>query len=91
MQNIENMRRQFRTMGATFAWKQEVVTADPRTTVEPVAVPAVPGGGPGLPAMSAVDWCPNDGTLAREQVEGPSAAAGAATSWSRSATSSSGI
>src|SRR4029079_18857485 len=22
-------------------------------------------------AMSAVDWCPNDGTLAREQVEGP--------------------
>ena len=29
MQNIENMRRQFRTMGATFAWKHEVVTADP--------------------------------------------------------------
>ena len=32
MQNIENMRRQFRSMGATFAWKTEVVTADPSTT-----------------------------------------------------------
>ena len=29
MKNIENMRRQFRTMGATFSWKHEVVTADP--------------------------------------------------------------
>ena len=29
MQNIENMRRQLRTMGATFAWSAEVVTADP--------------------------------------------------------------
>ena len=29
MQNIENMRRQFRTMGATFDWDTEVVTADP--------------------------------------------------------------
>ena len=29
MANIENMRRQFRTMGATFAWDAEVVTADP--------------------------------------------------------------
>ena len=29
MQNIENMRRQFRTMGATFDWNAEVVTADP--------------------------------------------------------------
>lgn len=29
MQNIEKMRTQFRTMGATFAWDAEVVTADP--------------------------------------------------------------
>ena len=29
MPNIENMRRQFRTMGATFSWEHEVVTADP--------------------------------------------------------------
>ena len=29
MSNIENMRRQFRTMGATFDWEAEVVTADP--------------------------------------------------------------
>ena len=50
MQNIENMRRQFRTMGATFAWKNEVVTADPSYyRLEPVAVPALPGGRPGLP------------------------------------------
>ena len=27
--NIENMRRQLRTMGATFDWNAEVVTADP--------------------------------------------------------------
>jgi leucyl-tRNA synthetase len=71
MQNIENMRRQLRTMGATFAWKAEVVTADPEyykwnqwfflRFLE---------AGLAYRAMSAVDWCPNDGTLAREQVEG---------------------
>ena len=71
MSNIENMRRQFRTMGATFAWKTEVVTADPSyyhwnqwlflRFLE---------AGLAYRAMSAVDWCPNDGTLAREQVEG---------------------
>ena len=71
MQNIENMRRQFRTMGATFAWKHEVVTADPsyyrwnqwmflRFLEKGLA----------YRKMSPVDWCPNDGTLAREQVEG---------------------
>ena len=39
--------------------------------LEPVAVPAVPGGGARLSRdVSPVDWCPNDGTLAREQVEG---------------------
>ncbi len=71
MQNMENMRRQFRTMGATFSWKHEVVTADPsyyrwnqwmflRFLEKGLA----------YRKMSPVDWCPNDGTLAREQVEG---------------------
>ena len=71
MANIENMRRQFRTMGATFDWDNEVVTADPAyyrwnqwfflRFLE---------AGLAYRAMAAVDWCPNDGTLAREQVEG---------------------
>ena len=71
MQNIENMRRQFRSMGATFSWKHEVVTADPsyyrwnqwmflRFLEKGLA----------YRKKSPVDWCPNDGTLAREQVEG---------------------
>ena len=71
MANIEKMRRQFRTMGATFAWDAEVVTADPefyrwnqwlflRFLEQGLA----------YRMKSPVDWCPNDGTLAREQVEG---------------------
>ena len=71
MANIETMRHQFRTMGATFAWDAEVVTADPefyrwnqwlflRFLEQGLA----------YRAKSPVDWCPNDGTLAREQVEG---------------------
>jgi leucyl-tRNA synthetase len=69
--NMDNMRRQFRTMGATFAWGNEVVTCDPeyyrwnqwlftQFLERDLAYRAV----------SPVDWCPNDGTLAREQVEG---------------------
>jgi leucyl-tRNA synthetase len=72
MANIDNMRRQFRTMGSTFSWSHEVVTADPayyhwnqwlflRFLEKGLA----------YRQKSAVDWCPNDGTLAREQVEGP--------------------
>src|SRR5436190_1156880 len=60
-----------RTMGATFDWEAEVVTADPayyrwnqwlflRFLEADLA----------YRQTSAVDWCPNDGTLAREQVEG---------------------
>ena len=71
MSNIETMRKQFRTMGATFAWDAEVVTADPefyrwnqwlflRFLEQGLA----------YRAKWPVDWCPNDGTLAREQVEG---------------------
>ena len=75
MSNIENMRRQFRTMGAMFSWEHEVVTADPsyyqwnqwmflRFLEKGLA----------YRAKSPVDWCPNDGTLAREQVEGDGSA-----------------
>ena len=38
--------------------------------LEPVVVPAFLEAGLAYRAMSPVDWCPNDGTLAREQVEG---------------------
>jgi leucyl-tRNA synthetase len=71
MHNIANMRRQLRTMGATFDWDAEVVTCDPAfyrwnqwfflKFLE---------AGLAYRAKSEVDWCPNDGTLAREQVEG---------------------
>jgi leucyl-tRNA synthetase len=72
MRNIEKMRRQFRTMGAMFSWEHEVVTCDPmyyrwnqwlflRFLEQGLA----------YRKKSPVDWCPNDGTLAREQVEGP--------------------
>ena len=71
MSNIDNMRRQFRTMGATFSWKHEVVTADPAfyrwnqwIFLQFLA------RGLAYRQKSPVDWCPNDGTLAREQVEG---------------------
>jgi leucyl-tRNA synthetase len=71
MSNIENMRRQFRTMGATFDWESEVVTADPDYYrwnqwffLQFLKAGLV------YRQKSAVDWCPNDGTLAREQVEG---------------------
>jgi leucyl-tRNA synthetase len=71
MQNIENMRRQFRTMGATFAWSKEVVTADPSYyTWNQWLFLRFLDAGLAYRALSAVDWCPNDGTLAREQVEG---------------------
>jgi leucyl-tRNA synthetase len=71
MSNIENMRRQLRTMGATWDWRAEVVTCEPdyyrwnqwlflRFLEKGLA----------YRALSPVDWCPNDGTLAREQVEG---------------------
>ncbi len=71
MQNIEKMRRQFRTMGATFAWSKEVVTADPSYyRWNQWLFLKFLEAGLAYRALSAVDWCPNDGTLAREQVEG---------------------
>jgi leucyl-tRNA synthetase len=70
--NIDNMRRQFRTMGATFDWATELVTADPSyyrwnqwfflKFLE---------RGLAYRQLAPVDWCPRDQVvLAREQVEG---------------------
>ena len=71
MSNIEKMRRQFRTMGATFAWDAEVVTADPQFyRWNQWLFLRFLEQGLAYRTKSPVDWCPNDGTLAREQVEG---------------------
>jgi leucyl-tRNA synthetase len=72
MRNIDNMRRQFKTMGATFDWSSEVVTCEPDyyrwnqwfflKFLE---------AGLAYRQMAPVDWCPKDQVvLAREQVEG---------------------
>lgn len=70
--NIENMRRQLKSMGAMFDWRREAISADPefyRWTqwffkqffLHDLA----------YRKMSPVDWCPNcNTTLAREQVWG---------------------
>ena len=69
--NIDNMRRQLRSMGATFAWKHEVVTADPDYyRWNQWLFLRFLEAGLAYRAKAPVDWCPNDGTLAREQVEG---------------------
>ncbi len=69
--NIENMRRQLRSMGATFDWDAEVVTADPAYyRWNQWLFLRFLEAGLAYRAMAPVDWCPNDGTLAREQVEG---------------------
>ncbi len=69
--NIRNMRRQLRTMGATFDWDHEVVTSDPDyyRWNQWIFLRFLEAG-LAYRAKSPVDWCPNDGTLAREQVEG---------------------
>ena len=71
MSNIDNMRRQLRTMGATFDWESEVVTADPDYyRWNQWFFLQFLKAGLAYRQTSPVDWCPNDGTLAREQVEG---------------------
>jgi leucyl-tRNA synthetase len=71
--NIEKMRRQLRSMGATWDWSAEVVTCDPEfyrwnqwfflKFLE---------AGLAYREMAPVDWCPKDQVvLAREQVLGP--------------------
>ena len=71
MENIENMRRQLRSMGATFDWRAEIVTCDPEFyRWNQWLFLRFLEAGLAYRTMSPVDWCPNDGTLAREQVEG---------------------
>jgi leucyl-tRNA synthetase len=71
MSNIDNMRRQLRMMGATFDWDAEVVTADPEYyRWNQWFFLQFLKAGLAYRQTSTVDWCPNDGTLAREQVEG---------------------
>ncbi len=70
--NIENMRKQLRSMGAMFDWRREAVSSDPeyyrwtqwffnQFLKNDLA----------YRKLSPVDWCPNcNTTLAREQVWG---------------------
>ncbi|MBA2254541.1 MAG: leucine--tRNA ligase [Chloroflexi bacterium] len=73
MKNIENMRRQLRSMGNMIDWDAEVVTADPSyyRWNQWIFLKFLEAG-LAYRRMAAVDWCPKDQvTLAREQVEGP--------------------
>jgi leucyl-tRNA synthetase len=71
MKNIEKERRQFRSMGAMFDWEAEVVTCDPQYyRWNQWFFLQFLKAGLAYRTKSTVDWCPNDGTLAREQVEG---------------------
>ena len=73
MRNIENMRRQLRTMGATFDWSSEVVTCQPDYyRWNQWMFLRFMEAGLAYRQMAPVDWCPRDlVVLAREQVEGP--------------------
>ena len=69
--NIDTMRRQLRSMGASFDWRAEVVTCDPSYyRWNQWLFLRFLEAGLAYRATAPVDWCPNDGTLAREQVEG---------------------
>jgi leucyl-tRNA synthetase len=72
-QNIENMRRQMRVMGASFDWTREVVTCDPEYyRWQQWLFLKLYDAGLAYRAMGTVDWCPKDKVvLAREQVVGP--------------------
>jgi len=73
MKNIANMRRQLRSMGATFDWDSEVVTCQPDyyRWNQWIFLKLLESG-LAYRRMAAVDWCPKDQVvLAREQVEGP--------------------
>ena len=72
MANIDNMRRQLRTMGATFDWERRGRHLPTPTTTAGTSGCSCSSWRPAWPTAqkSPVDWCPNDGTLAREQVEG---------------------
>ena len=72
MSNIDNMRRQLRSMGAMFDWEREAVSCDPRyyRWTEWFFLKLYDMG-LAYRAESAVDFCPRcNTTLAREQVWG---------------------
>ncbi len=70
--NIDNMRRQLRSMGAIWDWEREAISADPEyyRWTQWFFVQMFKHG-LAYKKMSPVDWCPKDNTtLAREQVIG---------------------
>lgn len=70
--NIENMRAQFKTMGAMFDWRREMISADPEyyRWTQWFFLKFFHGG-LAYRKYSPVDWCPScNTTLAREQVWG---------------------
>ncbi|MGH2626317.1 MAG: leucine--tRNA ligase, partial [Anaerolineales bacterium] len=70
--NIDNMRRQLRSMGAAWDWSREAISSDPdyyRWTQWFFL--KMFEHGLAYKKMAPVDWCPKDNTtLAREQVVG---------------------
>src|SRR5437867_3888871 len=72
MENMDRMRRQFRSIGAMFDWSREVVTCVPEYyRWNQWFFLQFYKRGLAYRKMSAVDWCPNcNTTLAREQVVG---------------------
>ncbi|MFN2197184.1 MAG: leucine--tRNA ligase [Anaerolineales bacterium] len=70
--NINNMRKQLRSMGAMFDWEREAVSSDPEyyRWTEWFFLELYKSG-LAYRKMSPVDWCPHcNTTLAREQVVG---------------------
>jgi leucyl-tRNA synthetase len=70
--NIDRMRAQFRTMGASWDWSREVVASDPEfyRWTQWLFLQFFKAG-LAYKQMAPVDWCPKDQVvLAREQVEG---------------------
>jgi leucyl-tRNA synthetase len=70
--NIENMRKQLKSMGAMFDWEREAVSADPEYYKwTQWFFSQFFKHGMAYKKMAAVDFCPNcNTTLAREQVWG---------------------
>ena len=70
--NIDNMRRQLRTMGASWDWPRQAISADPEyyRWTQWFFLKMFQHG-LAYKKMAPVDWCPKDNTtLAREQVIG---------------------
>ena len=73
LKNIDNMRRQLRSMGASWDWSSEVVTCEPDYyRWNQWFFLKFFERGLAYRRMAPVDWCPTDQVvLAREQVIGP--------------------